>query len=99
MEKIDNLSTLLTLANTAEDIVPDAPLPATGLQVHDGDTWMPATREVWRSWTGLRAVWGQPWHGPVYAMSSKDDTVPWDGPRVCRCSACQAHVSPPDRPN
>jgi hypothetical protein len=54
---------------------------------------------VWRSWTGLRAVWGVPFHGPVYALADGDDTTPWDGPRTCGCATCQAHVAPDVRPN
>lgn len=102
MEKeLEALRQILSVAMEAADAPPptDEVLPTTGLQVLADDTWLPATREVWRAWTGHRAVWGIPYHGPVYSMQSKEDTSPWDGPRVCGCSTCQTHVEPRSRLN
>lgn len=65
----------------------------TGLQIWDDGVWIPIERETWRSWTGHRAVWGIPYHGPVYEMGSSEDAEPWDGPRVCSCQKCQEHVA------
>lgn len=99
MDKIETLTTLLSLISSSSVYADDGAAPNTGLQVLEGDAWMPASREVWRSWTGLRAVWGVPFHGPVYALADGDDTTPWDGPRTCGCATCQAHVAPDVRPN
>ena len=95
LEKI----TALLAEHDSSPALTDEVLPTTGLQVLTEDTWLPATREVWRSWVGLRAVWGIPYHGPVYAMGTREDAVPWTGPRTCRCNTCQEHVSPVARPN
>jgi hypothetical protein len=99
MDKIETLTTLINFLSATSSDPSDLQLSNTGLQVQDGETWMPATREVWRSWTGPRAVWGIPFHGPIYSLHSKDDATPWDGPRVCSCAECQRHVAPNDRPN
>ena len=72
---------------------PDPIIPTAGLQVWIDGAWEPAAIGVWRSWTGHRALWGQMHHGPVYAMNTVDDTVPWNGPRACKCSTCQSHVA------
>jgi hypothetical protein len=93
-EGLDSLLTLVTAVPPPDDV-----MPTTGLQVEVDGVMLPATREVWRSWTGPRAVWGVPWHGPIYAMGSADDSRPWDGPRVCRCGTCQEHVTPDSRAN
>lgn len=101
MEK--ELEALRQIASLITDSVAQPPtdeiLPTTGLQVLTEDSWMPATREVWRSWVGHRAVWGMPYHGPVYALGASDDAAPWTGPRTCSCLTCQAHVAPDSRLN
>jgi len=100
MEKnIEALSELLSLVQGAATSPTDEVVPNTGLQVDTGEGWLPASREVWRSWTGSRAVWGIPYHGPVYSVGTKADDTPWTGPRACGCSTCQEHVAATHRPN
>lgn len=79
----------------------DAPRRNSGLQIWDEnlESWIPVRRELWRSWTGHRAVWGIDYHGPVYSIESKTDSIPWSGPRLCHCRTCQEHVSPQSRVN
>lgn len=74
---------------------------SSGLQVWDEEvsSWIPVQRPLWRSWTGMRAVWGIDYHGPVYSIDSKTDSVPWTGPRICPCDKCQQHVSSESRTN
>lgn len=56
-------------------------------------TWIPATRGVWRAWTGLRMLWGVPWHGPVFPLGAAEEGVaPWTGRRTCPCATCQSHA-------
>ena len=82
-----------------DELIGSAPPPgdASGtssiLQVEVGDTWIPATPEVWRAWSGRRSVWGTEYHGPVYALGAPEE-VPWDGSRICSCPKCQEHVRP-----
>ena len=77
----------------------DNALVATGLEVEIDHAWIPTTYQVWRSWTGRRSLWGQEIHGPIYSMTSTDDSVPWNGARSCACSVCQEHVLPISRKN
>ena len=70
----------------------DAGLPTTGLEIMVEDTWFPADPATWRAWTGQRRVWGQEYHGPVYAIDAP--STAWSGKRICNCSACQSTVSP-----
>ena len=76
----------------------DAPSPTSTLEIEVGDKWIPAEAPLWRAWTGRRTVWGMEYHGPVYTLEDKDG-APWDGPRVCGCHKCQAHVRAEHRPN
>jgi hypothetical protein len=72
---------------------------SNGLMCLVQDTWMPVEVQVWRSWTGRRAIFGMEYHGPVYSMNSPDDSEPFDGRRACSCDSCQLHVAPEKRPN
>lgn len=67
----------------------------TGLEIEvQPDVWEYTNLRTWRAWTGRRKIWGFEHHGPVYIVDSKDDSKPYEGARVCKCSLCQAHVLP-----
>ena len=95
------LSKLASLLSVVEAELPpdDTIIESTPFQIHDGESWLPVGHTVWRAWSGPRAIWGVPYHGPVYSLLSTDDSSPWDGPRACRCVTCQSHVSAASRPN
>lgn len=61
----------------------------------DGAGWTSVDTATWRAWTGIRALWGAEWHGPVYALGGGEE--PWRGPRTCGCATCQLHVDPVHR--
>ena len=83
----------------ANPLPTDEIIPHVGLEVNiAAEEWIPATKVLWRSWTGLRKVWGMEYHGPVYNID-RDDSVPFSGKRVCGCKICQEHVSPELKPN
>lgn len=95
---LQQLASILTAALYSEEEQAESPTPSH-LQIDTGTGWIPAEVEVWRAWAGPRAIWGVPYHGPVYALGAPADSPPWNGPRVCRCDTCQTHVSPDRRPN
>ena len=65
----------------------------TGLEIEvKPDEWENSDLRTWRSWTGRRKIWGVEHHGPIYILDSKDDSKPFTGHRVCKCSTCQEHV-------
>lgn len=99
MEDAAALNQLMTLLAATTLVGPDAPIPDVGLQIWDGEVWIPSTAEVWRSYVGPRRVWGIDWHGPVYAVDDGDSGTPWRGPRSCGCPKCQEHVLPEYKPN
>lgn len=78
--------------------VSDGAIPFKGHEVLLGSEWMPSSPETWRSWTGLRRLWGVEYHGDVYAYGSTGET-PWRGLRHCYCETCQRHVESKFRPN
>ena len=66
----------------------------TGLQVEVSEgEWEHSDLRTWRAWTGRRRVWNVEYHGHVYVIDSKDDSLPYAGKRTCRCSVCQTHVA------
>lgn len=65
----------------------------SGYEVRLNDDWVPSPPDVWRSWTGLRKLWGIEFHGDIYTYGENTAT-PWKGFRECNCSVCQKHVSP-----
>lgn len=69
------------------------------LQVHHLDKWFEVTENVFRSWTGLRRINGEDYHGPIYHFGSEDDSKPYNGTRSCGCNTCQQSVSPKLRMN
>lgn len=72
----------------------DDAVPVTGMDVEVGDgTYIPADKNTWRSWTGLRKLLGQDFHGPVYNFGSPEGSKPYAGFRTCSCSKCQEHVA------
>lgn len=85
--------------------VPISPLPTDEIIPHDGlevcltgEDWIPASKGLWRSWTGRRRVWGIEFHGEVFNMDRPDDSI-FTGKRTCFCSVCQTHVEGKFRPN
>jgi len=102
-DKVPLIETIMDALNTHE--VDDTQKPTdnalvdTGMQVELDQAWIPTTYQVWRSWTGRRALWGKEIHGPIYAMTTVDNSTPWSGARSCGCPVCQEHVLPISRPN
>lgn len=97
---LQNLASILTAVLFSDESQSDAPKPSHFQIDAIGDgSWVPVAEEVWRAWAGPRAVWGVPYHGPVYALGAPPDSPPWTGARSCRCDTCQAHVAPDRRPN
>ena len=96
LEAVDEIASAL-----GDRPLEDVPERCSGLQVWDDSTkaWLPVKRELWRSWTGFRAVWGVDYHGPIYSVDTKSDDRPWAGPRTCICPTCQEHVSPQHKAN
>ncbi len=79
--------------------IDDVVLPSNGCEIEVGDTWIPVTSEVWRSWTGRRKVWGMEHHGPIFYFDKPGRDKPYEGKRICNCDKCQQFVSPGDRYN
>jgi len=42
--------------------------------------------DLWRSWTGIRFLNGEEYHGPVYVMGTQKL---YEGIRTCICKTCQ----------
>ena len=83
--------------DTLQDMYPSMPKVQehTGLQIEVKDNvWDHTDLRTWRSWTGRRMIWGVEHHGPVYVIDSKDDSKPFTGARICKCSVCQTDVHP-----
>jgi hypothetical protein len=67
----------------------------TGLEIEvKPNEWENSDLRTWRSWTGRRKIWGIEHHGPIYIIDTKDDSTPYTGSRLCKCSICQEHVDP-----
>lgn len=49
-------------------------------------------RSLWSSWTGIRYLNGEEYHGDVYVMGTK---TPYEGPRLCTCDTCQSSTKLP----
>jgi hypothetical protein len=104
---IDSLTKLADLEKNSDQQDPllfgtDEALPLTGLEIctdHATDTWISADRNLWRSWTGRRKIWGIEYHGPVYNLDSPEDSAPWSGIRSCSCQICQKNVDDHLKPN
>lgn len=67
------------------------------LEIRFGEAWVPADKDIWEAWTGLRRINGEDYHGPVHPVTHPDRI--WTGSRVCPCKTCQAHTEPKLRPN
>ena len=67
------------------------------LEVKVAENWVPADKDIWDAWTGLRRINGEDHHGPVHPISHPDRV--WTGSRVCGCKTCQVNVAPAHRPN
>ena len=67
-------------------------------EVEDSATWVEVPHSIFMAWTGCRRVNGADFHGPVYSVDATR-SKPWQGSRMCSCSACQEHVLPLFRPN
>jgi len=57
----------------------------------ENDTWIEVTEDLFKSWTGLRRINGEDYHGPIYNLGSND--VVYSGSRTCGCSICQSTVT------
>lgn len=64
------------------------------LQVYAESSWVETTEDIFRSWTGLRRINGEDYHGPIYGFGSIDDSVTYAGHRTCACKVCQQYVEP-----
>jgi|DEB19_MinimDraft_3_1074340.scaffolds.fasta_scaffold16538_2 hypothetical protein len=63
------------------------------LQVELSGAWVEVDEDIFISWTGLRRINGEDYHGPVYNFNSGSET-PYAGSRTCKCGVCQEHVEP-----
>lgn len=95
-EDIDAELRSLTTETTSSLLGLDEAVPRTGYEVMVMDTWLPARPDMWRSWTGRRAVWGVEHHGPVFMLGTN---TRYTGSRMCGCPTCQTEVEPASRMN
>ena len=91
--QIKNLSTVNLDSILNVPAGADSPSPTSALEIEVGDNWIPAESQLWRAWTGRRTVWGMEYHGPVYVMGAKEETL-FTGKRICPCAECQKSVVP-----
>lgn len=61
------------------------------VSLSESNNWIEVTEDLFRSWTGLRRVNGEDYHGPIYNFGSDD--VVYSGARTCGCSVCQSTVT------
>jgi hypothetical protein len=61
------------------------------VSLSESDTWIEVTEDLFRSWTGLRRINGEDYHGPIYNFGSEDSV--YSGSRSCGCSVCQSTVT------
>lgn len=62
-------------------------------QVELSDAWVEVDESIFASWTGMRRINGEDYHGPIYNFNSGSE-VPYTGVRTCKCKICQEHVEP-----
>jgi hypothetical protein len=43
-------------------------------------------KSLWNSWTGIRYMNGEEYHGTVFVMGTQK---PYGGTRICTCNTCQ----------
>ncbi len=86
------------LAATLNEVIPerifDDSVGSTVYQVNHGEEWVEVTEAIFRSWTGLRRVDGEEYHGPIYNFGAHGDSTIYSGTRACFCGACQETVEP-----
>lgn len=101
MERDPNLQALTSIITSAllSETTPEASPKPSHYQIDTGEGWFPTIEEVWRAWSGQRAIWGVPYHGPVYPLGASPGATPWTGKRECPCDTCQMHVAPYNRSN
>lgn len=61
-------------------------------QVKYGEDWIETPETIFRSWTGLRRINGDDYHGPVYNFNADETGMPYTGNRTCGCMICQVDV-------
>lgn len=61
-------------------------------QVKLNDEWVETTEAIFRSWTGLRRLNGEDFHGLVYNFGTDITSGPYTGARSCACGTCQAYT-------
>ena len=72
----------------------------TGLMIElSQGEWEHSDYKTWRAWSGRRRIWGLEHHGVIYFINSKDDSNPYTGSRICKCSVCQTDVHPTIKAN
>ena len=70
----------------------EEPVPGP-VEIKVGSQWTAVGAPVFRAWTGQRRIWGIEYHGPVYVMGAKEETL-FTGKRICPCAECQKSVVP-----
>lgn len=88
-----------TLISDTSDSKRDVLLRPAHLEVFSNESWVIVDKETWRSWTGLRRVFGIEYHGAVYNYLTPEGSPPFTGKRICKCSTCQEHVAAPMKDN
>lgn len=92
-EVINNLEAISShLRPTATDDIASGPI----LEVQLLDRWFLVDLDTFRSWTGLRRLNGDDFHGDIFYLESSS---PYTGARACPCSTCQSSVNPRHRKN
>ena len=64
----------------------DTMLKGDLLEISMGGQIIPVDKFLWNSWTGVRYLNGDEYHGPVYMMGT---SKLYDGSRICKCMTCQ----------
>lgn len=65
------------------------------LEVKMGSTWVLVESDIFDSWTGLRKINGEDYHGPVSYLEGGV----YRGARVCGCDVCQSETDPKHKKN
>lgn len=91
-----NSSFMNNLVTTLDEMIPvrafDDSVGSTIYQVNHAEEWTEVTEAVFRSWTGLRMINGEPYHGPIYNFGTDGNSSIYNGSRACSCGVCQSTV-------
>jgi hypothetical protein len=74
----------------------DSLLPNPIYEVALDNIYIKTSHDVFLTWTGLRRLNGQDYHGHVFNF---DTTTPYNGPRHCGCSICETNTHPTAKKN